>query len=61
MARLGLPWNGLTHLFLTHFHSDHIDGLGETATIRWAGGDFTTPLPVYGPDGVQQVVDEGPA
>jgi ribonuclease Z len=26
-------------------------------TIRWAGGDNTAPLPVYGPEGVQQVVD----
>ncbi len=44
-------------VFLTHFHSDHIDGLGETATIRWASGANTSPLPVYGPEGVEQVVD----
>lgn len=43
-------------VFLTHFHSDHIDGLGELATLRWAGGDNTRPLPVYGPEGVEQVV-----
>lgn len=27
LARLGLPWQGLTHLLLTHFHSDHVGAL----------------------------------
>ncbi len=27
MARLGLPWHDLTHLFLTHFHSDHVGAI----------------------------------
>lgn len=57
MGRMGFQAGNLKGVFLTHFHSDHIDGLGETATIRWAGGDNKAPLPVYGPDGVQQVVD----
>ena len=39
----------------SHFHSDHIDGLGELATFRWATGELT-PLPVCGPEGVEQVV-----
>lgn len=57
MGRMGFQAGNLSGVFLTHFHSDHIDGLGETATIRWAGGDNSAPLPVYGPEGVQQVVD----
>lgn len=44
-------------LFLTHFHSDHIDGLGEMAMLRWTGGGHETPLPVHGPPGVERVVD----
>jgi ribonuclease Z len=44
-------------VFLTHFHSDHIDGLGELATLRWAGSGRTEPLPVHGPEGVETVVD----
>ena len=52
-----LPMGSLSAVFLTHFHSDHIDGLGELATIRWAGGDNTKPLPVHGPEGVEQVVE----
>jgi ribonuclease Z len=43
-------------LFLTHFHSDHIDGLGELALLRWTGAARETPLPVYGPEGVGEVV-----
>ncbi|MCC5873166.1 MAG: MBL fold metallo-hydrolase [Gammaproteobacteria bacterium] len=44
-------------LFLTHFHSDHIDGLGEMAMLRWTGGGHASPLPVHGPPGVERVVD----
>jgi hypothetical protein len=29
---------GLDAAFITHFHSDHIDGLGETFMLRWTGG-----------------------
>ena len=47
---------GLDYLLLTHFHSDHIDGLGELATVRWVQGGNTEPLPVIGPTGVEQVV-----
>jgi len=54
---MGYQAGTIQGVFLTHFHSDHIDGLGEMGTIRWAGGDNTAPLPVYGPDGVEQVVD----
>jgi ribonuclease Z len=47
----------ISGVFLTHFHSDHIDGLGEVATIRWAGGSHSTPLAVYGPEGVEAIVN----
>ena len=57
LGRMGYQVGTLKAVFLTHFHSDHIDGLGEMATIRWAGGDYDAPLPVYGPEGVEQVVD----
>ncbi len=43
-------------VFLTHFHSDHIDGLGELMLQRWGAGAATSPLPIYGPTGVDQVV-----
>ena len=44
-------------VFLTHFHSDHIDGLGELGVLRWAGGSHRRPLPVYGAEGVEEVLE----
>jgi ribonuclease Z len=43
-------------VLLTHFHSDHIDGLGAFMLQHWGVGSSTTPTPVYGPTGVEQVV-----
>lgn len=56
MARMGLPPDQTAAVFLTHFHSDHIDGLGELALQRWAGGSHREPLPLFGPPGVASVV-----
>jgi len=57
LNRMRVPLGEIDALLLTHFHSDHIDGLGETATLRWASAANTSPLPVIGPSGVEQVVD----
>lgn len=56
LAPAGIPVGEVDALFLTHFHSDHIDGLGELALQRWAAGSHATPLPVHGPAGVETVV-----
>ena len=56
LGRMSYPIGQIEAVFLTHFHSDHIDGLGELATLRWVSAANTAPLPVYGPTGVQQVV-----
>jgi ribonuclease Z len=56
LGRMGYPIGRIEAVFITHFHSDHIDGLGELATIRWVSAANTSPLPVYGPYGVEQVV-----
>ncbi len=57
LGRMSYPVGNIEAVFLTHFHSDHIDGLGELATLRWVTAANTRPLPVYGPEGVQQVVE----
>ncbi len=57
LARARIPQGRVDALFLTHFHSDHIDGIGELMLQRWAGGGRPTPLPIYGGPGVEQVVD----
>lgn len=56
LQRMGFAPGRVAALFLTHFHSDHIDGLGELALLRWTGGARTDPLPVHGPTGVEEVV-----
>ncbi len=57
LARMRIPQGRIDAVFLTHFHSDHIDGLGEMMMQRWVNGAHSKPLPVYGPHGVAQVVD----
>lgn len=56
MALMGVPMGRIERLFLTHFHSDHIDGLGPMMLLRWTGASAHSPLPVAGPPGVEQVV-----
>lgn len=56
LTRLRYPAGNIAAVFLTHFHSDHIDGLGELATIRWVAGNHKMPLSVYGPEGVTDIV-----
>jgi ribonuclease Z len=56
LGQMRYPLGKIEAVFLTHFHSDHIDGLGELATLRWVQGSWQTPLPVIGPQGVEDVV-----
>src|SRR6516225_6768414 len=56
VGAFGLPVARLTGVLLTHFHSDHIGDLGEINTQSWMAGR-ARPLPVYGPPGVESVVD----
>lgn len=56
IQQMGLPAGAIEAVFLTHFHSDHIDDLGALALQRWAGASNTTPLRVFGPTGVERVV-----
>lgn len=56
LGRMGLPHGQIEGILLTHFHSDHIDGLGEMLMQRWVNGSHTLPTPIHGPDGVEDVV-----
>ena len=56
LSLMNLPPARVEAVFLTHFHSDHIDGLGELMLQRWGGGAAKAPLPIYGPTGVDKVV-----
>jgi ribonuclease Z len=56
LSLMGLPPGRVEAVFLTHFHSDHIADLGELMLQHWGGGAATAPLPIHGPQGVDQVV-----
>jgi len=57
LGQMGLAPGATEALLLTHFHSDHIDGMGELMLQRWAGGGRDQPLPVIAPEGVEAIVD----
>jgi len=56
ISLMGIPNGRIEAVFLTHFHSDHIDGLGPMLLLRWTANGATSPLPVYGAPGVDSVV-----
>ena len=57
ISLMGIPNGKIAGLFLTHFHSDHMDGLGPMMLLRWTGSSAKSPLPVYGPTGVDAVIN----
>lgn len=58
LSKWGLPWKDITHLLLTHFHTDHVGGLPALfwALKHGAGNGAAQPyeaaLTVLGPPGV---------
>ncbi|MEO9971332.1 MAG: MBL fold metallo-hydrolase [Hyphomonadaceae bacterium] len=56
LGAMGFPTARLQNVYLTHLHSDHIDGLGELLLNSWIGGSRSTPTPIIGPVGTQDVV-----
>jgi len=56
LALWHIPAPRFAAIMLTHFHSDHIGDLGELNLETWANGR-DHPLRIYGPPGVDQVVN----
>ncbi len=56
MARMQLAPGRIAAVLLTHFHSDHIGGLGTVSLQRWVTAAAQVPLRVIGPPGVERVV-----
>ena len=57
LGPMGFPVARTKEIFLTHLHSDHIDGLGQMLLGTWVNSERTAPTPVTGPSGTAQVVD----
>lgn len=57
LLRMELNPAQIEAIFLTHYHSDHIDGLGELLMQRWVGAAAAQPTRVYGPIGLETVVN----
>jgi ribonuclease Z len=56
LSLMGVQQDKIEALFLTHLHSDHIDGLDTIALQHWANGPAREPLDVVGPPGTARVV-----
>jgi len=55
LSQMQIPQGAIDAILLTHFHSDHIDGLGDTILQAWVNGSRTEPMPLIGPEGVQEI------
>ena len=56
IMKSGFHVSKVDHLFITQFRSDHYTGFGEFFISRWIMG-ASTPLKVYGPSPVEQIVE----
>jgi ribonuclease BN (tRNA processing enzyme) len=59
MAGLGIDWQQITHLFVTHFHADHTSDI-PTLVYAWRYGTLTprtAPALIFGPPGLVQRFD----
>lgn len=57
LTSMGFPFEKLRRIFITHYHSDHIDGLGELLMQAWISGRRTSPITVAGPSGIETILD----
>jgi ribonuclease BN (tRNA processing enzyme) len=59
LARYGLPWEQMTHLFISHFHVDHLGELASLFTALRYGmkADRSDPFTIVGPRGLDRVID----
>ena len=56
VAAAGFPWSSIRSVFITHLHSDHIDGLPDLFHSSWQFGSGR-PFNLYGPKGIRKVAD----
>ena len=59
LSQLSVSLGELEGVFLTHFHSDHLNGFSDIWMTGYLGphGGRSTPLNVYGPPGIEGIMD----
>jgi ribonuclease Z len=57
LDKLNLPINLIDTVFLTHYHSDHVNGLGHLISHTWVNGR-QQPIHVYGPEDVKHLTKD---
>jgi ribonuclease Z len=57
LGQMGFPLVIAEEIFLTHLHSDHLDGLGQMLLGTWVLSPRKSPTKVSGPVGTSQIVD----
>jgi ribonuclease Z len=55
--RMHFNTSDVHHILLTHYHSDHFDGIGQLMTQRWASSGSVEPISVHGPKGLETIVN----
>jgi ribonuclease Z len=59
LNQVGVPLSDLTAVFVTHLHSDHVNGLSDLWLTGWlsvSGGPRKTPFRVFGPLGTSEMM-----
>ena len=56
LAAFANPWKSIGAIFITHLHSDHIDGLPDLFHNTWEFGSGM-PFELYGPQGTQKAAN----
>lgn len=56
LESLNVPIDKVSRVFITHWHSDHFNGLGGLVNHGWVWGR-KVPVQVYGPPGVERVAE----
>ena len=56
LAAAHLPVDGVTALFITHLHTDHVLGLADLIFTSWILGR-SRPFPAYGPPGLARMTE----
>ncbi len=60
LNQIGIPFRDIDASFITHMHSDHINGLADLWMTGWVPTGYasrTTPMVVYGPKGTVSMTE----